>query len=60
MHRIGQKIIFYGINRLIFMPMINEFPKDFSNKKMGMQDCSAYPLLESKCEVQPTSEDFDE
>jgi hypothetical protein len=59
MHKLGQKIIFYRKNRLIFMPMINGFPKYFPNKKMGMQECSAYPLLESKCEVQPTSGDFD-
>ena len=41
------------------MPIINEFPKFFLENKMGMQDSSAYPLLESKREVRPTSGDFD-
>ncbi len=59
-HKLGQKIIFYSENRLIFMPYINECPKYFLEKKMGMQDCSACPLLESKREARPTSGDFDE
>lgn len=59
MHKIGQKIIFYQKNRLIFVPKINEFPKNFSKKKTGMQDCSAYPLFGSKREVRPTTGNFD-